>query len=168
MYKYEMDPTKTVGPTERTLDAGQTVGRTEWNQYTPQQLHCAGGIIKKHGCSHNIQCTTFSMQWLFALIFFFLLVCIMLINWELLSWGNVNPASPFTGMMLIKQTMKYCGISTVKKWSSSLVYLPEREEPCKSVRLCNPNKGIDFYCVNNEKHYQLNPLVTTKLADLLG
>ena len=56
MYKYEMDPTKTVGATERTRDAertdgrtdrrtdGQTDRRTEWNQYTPQQLWCAGGI----------------------------------------------------------------------------------------------------------------------------
>ena len=34
MYKYEMDPTRTVGATERTRDAGRTDGRTEWNQYT--------------------------------------------------------------------------------------------------------------------------------------
>ena len=71
MYKYEMDPTRTVGATEQTGDAGRTDrrtegrtdgrtdrvqswqemrdgrtdGRTEWNQYTPQQLHCAWGII---------------------------------------------------------------------------------------------------------------------------
>ena len=48
MYKYEMDPTRTVEATERTRDAGRTDGRTdgrtEWNQYTPQQLRCAGGI----------------------------------------------------------------------------------------------------------------------------
>ena len=36
MYKYKMDPTRTDGQTDR---------RTEWNQYTPQQLRCAGGII---------------------------------------------------------------------------------------------------------------------------
>ena len=49
MYKYEMNPTRTVGATEQTRDAGQTDGRTdgwtdghmEWNQYTPQQLRCA-------------------------------------------------------------------------------------------------------------------------------
>ena len=51
MYKYEMDPTKTVGTTEWTQDAGRADGRTdgrtdgradgrtdrqtEWNQYTP-------------------------------------------------------------------------------------------------------------------------------------
>ena len=35
MYTYEMDPTKTVGATERTRDAGRMDGRTEWNQYTP-------------------------------------------------------------------------------------------------------------------------------------
>ena len=40
MYKYEMDPTRTVGATERTRDAERTDGRTddrrtEWNQYTP-------------------------------------------------------------------------------------------------------------------------------------
>ena len=29
MYKYEMDPTKTVGATERTRDAGWTDGRTD-------------------------------------------------------------------------------------------------------------------------------------------
>ena len=50
MFKYEMDPTRTVGATEWTLDAGRmdertyvrTYGPTEWNQYTPQQLRCAG------------------------------------------------------------------------------------------------------------------------------
>ena len=40
MHKYEMDPTRTVGATERTRDAGRTDGRMEWNQYTPQQLRC--------------------------------------------------------------------------------------------------------------------------------
>ena len=42
MYKYEMDPTKTVGATERTWDAGrtdrQTDGPTVWNQYTPNNF----------------------------------------------------------------------------------------------------------------------------------
>ena len=57
MYKYEMDPTRTVGATEQTRDArqtrdgrrtdGWTDGRTEWNQYNPQQLRCAGGIMRK-------------------------------------------------------------------------------------------------------------------------
>ena len=51
MYKYEMDPTRTVGATERTRDVGRTDGqmdgRAEWNQYTPQQLRCAWGIIIK-------------------------------------------------------------------------------------------------------------------------
>ena len=49
MYKYEMDPTRTVGATERTPAAGRTDGRTdgrtEWNRYTRQQLHCARDII---------------------------------------------------------------------------------------------------------------------------
>ena len=48
MCKYQMDPTRTVGATERTRDAGRmdgrTDGRTEWNQYTSQQLRCVGGI----------------------------------------------------------------------------------------------------------------------------
>ena len=35
VYKCEIDPTKTVGATERTRDVGRTDGRTEWNQYTP-------------------------------------------------------------------------------------------------------------------------------------
>ena len=39
LYKYEMDPTRTLSATERTRDAGRmdrrTDGRTEWNQYTP-------------------------------------------------------------------------------------------------------------------------------------
>ena len=47
MYRYEMDPTRTVGATERTQDAGQTDGRTGWNQYTLQQLRCAQGIIRR-------------------------------------------------------------------------------------------------------------------------
>ena len=54
MYKYKMDPTRTLGATERTWNAGRTDeqtdertdgrsdeqmdGRTQWNQYTPQQL----------------------------------------------------------------------------------------------------------------------------------
>ena len=50
MYKYEMDPTKTVGATERTRDVGQTDGQTDGQSETsipPQQLCCAGegGII---------------------------------------------------------------------------------------------------------------------------
>ena len=49
MYKYEIDPTRTVGTTERTQDVGRmdrrTDGRTEWNQYTPQQL--VGGYNKR-------------------------------------------------------------------------------------------------------------------------
>ena len=50
MYKYEMDPTRTVGATERTCDVGWTRdGRTdkrmEWNQHTPQQLRCAGVCV---------------------------------------------------------------------------------------------------------------------------
>ena len=36
MYKYEMDPTRTVGATERTQDAGQTDGRSDTNP--PQTL----------------------------------------------------------------------------------------------------------------------------------
>ena len=52
MYKYEMDPTRTVGATERTRDAGgtdgQTDGRTDGRMdgvkpiYPPKQLCCAG------------------------------------------------------------------------------------------------------------------------------
>ena len=55
MYKYEMDPTRTVEATERTRDAGRTRdergtdGRSETNipppPPPPQQLRCAGGII---------------------------------------------------------------------------------------------------------------------------
>ena len=75
MYKYEMDPTRTVGTTERTQDVGRTEGptdrrtdgrtdvsqyeqthnmmqvwrvtdvRSEWNQYTPKQLCCVWGIM---------------------------------------------------------------------------------------------------------------------------
>ena len=43
MYEYEMDPTKTVGATERTRDAGRTDGM---KPVCPQQLRCAGGITK--------------------------------------------------------------------------------------------------------------------------
>ena len=58
MYKYEMDPTRIVGATEQTQDAGRTDGETdrrrdgqmEWNQYTSQQLHCAEGIITSTIC----------------------------------------------------------------------------------------------------------------------
>ena len=49
MYKYEMDPTRTVGATERTRDAGRTDGQTDrWSETsTPKQLHCAGGLIEQ-------------------------------------------------------------------------------------------------------------------------
>ena len=46
-YKYEKDPTRTVGATERMQDGWtdrRTDRRTEWNHYTPQQLCCVGGI----------------------------------------------------------------------------------------------------------------------------
>ena len=46
MHKYQVDPTKIVGATERPQDAdGRTDRRTEWNQYTrPLQrtLLCGG------------------------------------------------------------------------------------------------------------------------------
>ena len=46
MYKYEMDPTRTVGTTERTRDAGRTDRRTDWvKPIYPQQLRCVRGII---------------------------------------------------------------------------------------------------------------------------
>ena len=35
MYKYQMDPTRAVGTTEQTRNAGRTDGRKEWNQYSP-------------------------------------------------------------------------------------------------------------------------------------
>ena len=43
MYKYEVDPTRTVGATERIRDAERTDGRMETN-ISPNnlQLHCAG------------------------------------------------------------------------------------------------------------------------------
>ena len=41
IHKYKMDLTRTVGTTEQT----QTDRRTEWNQYTPQQLRCAVGLL---------------------------------------------------------------------------------------------------------------------------
>ena len=45
MYRYEVDPTRTVSATERIRDAGRTGGhtngridgRTEWNQYTSKR-----------------------------------------------------------------------------------------------------------------------------------
>ena len=46
MYKYEMDPTRTVGATEWTLDAGRTDGQTDKTDRVkpiyPQQLRCVG------------------------------------------------------------------------------------------------------------------------------
>ena len=46
MYKYEMDPSRTVGATEQTRDAGLTDGRTDRrtdrNQYTPNNFVVQG------------------------------------------------------------------------------------------------------------------------------
>ena len=56
MYKYEMEPTRTLGATERTRNAGwtdrRTDGRTEWNQYPPPTTSSCGGYKKKN-TSHN-------------------------------------------------------------------------------------------------------------------
>ena len=57
MYKYEMDPTRTEGATERTWDAGRTDGRTEWNQYTPPTTLLCGGYnyrFKSHNWHWNV------------------------------------------------------------------------------------------------------------------
>ena len=45
VYKYEMDPTRTVGATERTRDAGRTDGQTDGRSETdipPTTLLCGG------------------------------------------------------------------------------------------------------------------------------
>ena len=51
MYKYEMDPTRTVGATEQTCDVEwtrdgrtdkRTDGRMKWNQYTPNNFVVRG------------------------------------------------------------------------------------------------------------------------------
>ena len=42
MHEYEMDPTRTVGATERTWDAGRTDGV---KPIYPQQLRCERGIM---------------------------------------------------------------------------------------------------------------------------
>ena len=43
MYKYEMDPTRTVSATERARDAGLTDGRMDGvKPIYPQQFNCAG------------------------------------------------------------------------------------------------------------------------------
>ena len=62
MYKYEMDPTRTVGTTERTQDVGRTDGQMDgqietnippknfvvwgYNQYTPPFNFVEAGGIK--------------------------------------------------------------------------------------------------------------------------
>ena len=49
MYKYEMDPTRNVGATEQTRDAGWTDGqtdrRTDGQSETNNKLRCSGGIM---------------------------------------------------------------------------------------------------------------------------
>ena len=65
MYKYKMDPTRTVGATERTRDAG----RTEWTQYNPQQLCCAGTIIMVSLLTDAYLCH--SAQWVNSTYLFF-------------------------------------------------------------------------------------------------
>ena len=42
MYKYEMDPTRTVGATERTRDVGRTDGQSETN-IPPNNFVVGGG-----------------------------------------------------------------------------------------------------------------------------
>ena len=45
MCKYEMDPTRTVGATERTWDAGRTDGR---KPIYPPTIHCGEGIMTSY------------------------------------------------------------------------------------------------------------------------
>ena len=46
MYKCEVDPTRTVGATERTRDVGRTNGRTDGvKPIYPQQIRCEEGIM---------------------------------------------------------------------------------------------------------------------------
>ena len=51
MYKYEMDPTRTVGVTERTLDAGWTDGQSETN--IPPNNFVVRGYNKKKQHAKN-------------------------------------------------------------------------------------------------------------------
>ena len=51
MHKYEMDPTRTVGTTELTPDAGQMDRQMVWNQYTPNNFVVRG---YNKGSSHGI------------------------------------------------------------------------------------------------------------------
>ena len=44
MYKYDMDPIRTVGTTERTQDAGRTDGQSETN-IPPYNFVVWGGMI---------------------------------------------------------------------------------------------------------------------------
>ena len=48
MYKYEMDPTRTVGATERTCDVGRTDGQTDrWRETNiPPTTSLCGGYNK--------------------------------------------------------------------------------------------------------------------------
>ena len=57
MYKYKMDPTRAVGATEQTQNAGWTDGRTEWNQYTPNNFVVQGynKINKQIQCWKQLQ-----------------------------------------------------------------------------------------------------------------
>ena len=59
MYKYEMDPTRTVCATERTRDAGRTDGQTEWNQYTPPTTSLCGVYKNSTGNSGGLSHTWF-------------------------------------------------------------------------------------------------------------
>ena len=51
MYKYEMDPTRTVGATERTRDAERTEGRSETN-IPPTTSLCSGYNETLSGSAH--------------------------------------------------------------------------------------------------------------------
>ena len=57
MYKYQMNSTRTVGATSWKLT--RDAWRTEWNQYTPQQLccECVGETSGKRLCSNGCHAT---------------------------------------------------------------------------------------------------------------
>ena len=73
MYKYEMDPTRTLGATEQARDAGQTDGQTDgwtdgWSKtiYPPTTSLCGGynNFLRQMHYEH-----TSSLKWIEQMVF---------------------------------------------------------------------------------------------------
>ena len=84
------------------MQDGRTDGQTKWNQYTPQQLCCAGGIMRK--TSQSIPVTPNGLHF----------------NQKYTHTGNPNKAAlPFQTHKCVVESVKKCMAEWMNEWRMS-------------------------------------------------